>query len=64
MIALYLFVGSRLEESTRLLYQGAAYRTYRRLVPGLIPLPWKFLTRKQARDLIAGTAVAGPLGRE
>jgi len=53
MITLYFVVGSRLEERKLIVYHGDAYRRYRRLVPGLIPLPWKFLSREQAHRLIA-----------
>ena len=63
MISLYFVLGSRLEERKLLVYHGEAYRSYRRLVPGLIPLPWRFLTREQTRDLTAETAAAGPTKR-
>jgi protein-S-isoprenylcysteine O-methyltransferase Ste14 len=53
MITLYFILGSRLEESKLLVYHGERYRSYRRQVPGLIPLPWRYLTRDQARDLTA-----------
>jgi protein-S-isoprenylcysteine O-methyltransferase Ste14 len=53
MITLYFIFGSRLEESKLLVYHGERYRSYRRQVPGLIPLPWRYLTRDQARDLTA-----------
>jgi protein-S-isoprenylcysteine O-methyltransferase Ste14 len=52
LISLYLVVGSWLEERKLLVYHGAAYRNYRRLVPGLIPLPWRRLSRKQAEALL------------
>lgn len=63
MITLYFILGSRLEERKLLVYHGDAYQSYRRMVPSLIPLPWRYLTREQARDLAAGTAAAGPVGR-
>jgi hypothetical protein len=56
MITLYFLFGSRLEERKLLVYHGEAYRRYRRLVPSLIPLPWKYLTRQQVRDLTVAAA--------
>lgn len=53
MITLYFIVGSRLEERKLLVYHGELYRSYRRQVPSLLPLPWRYLTREQARDLTA-----------
>jgi protein-S-isoprenylcysteine O-methyltransferase Ste14 len=53
MITLYFVAGSRLEERKLLVYHGEAYRRYRRLVPSLVPSPWKFLSREQAHRLIA-----------
>jgi protein-S-isoprenylcysteine O-methyltransferase Ste14 len=63
MITLYFVLGSRLEERKLLAYHGEPYRRYRRLVPGLIPLPWRYLTREQVRDLAAEAAAADPSGR-
>jgi protein-S-isoprenylcysteine O-methyltransferase Ste14 len=51
MITFYFVVGSRLEERKLLAYHGELYRSYRRQVPSLIPLPWKYLTREEARAL-------------
>jgi protein-S-isoprenylcysteine O-methyltransferase Ste14 len=52
LISLYLIIGSRIEERKLLVYHGDVYREYRRLVPGLIPIPWRRLSRKQADDLL------------
>lgn len=51
-ISLYFVVGSRLEERKLMVYHGAAYREYRARVPGLIPLPWRYLTREQGEKLV------------
>jgi len=51
-ITLYFVVGSRLEERKLLRYHGAAYREYRERVPGLIPRPWRCLSREQAEELL------------
>ena len=63
MITLYFAFGSRLEERKLLVYHGEVYRRYLRLVPGLIPLPWKYLTSEQARALVTRTAVGAQRGR-
>lgn len=47
----YFIVGLRLEERKLLVYHGDKYRRYRQLVPALLPVPWRYLTRKQADDL-------------
>jgi protein-S-isoprenylcysteine O-methyltransferase Ste14 len=51
LITLYFFVGARLEESKLLVYHGEPYRRYRKEVPMLFPLPWRYLTREQARKI-------------
>lgn len=51
MISGYLVLGSWLEERKLLVYHGERYRRYRQQVPGLIPLPWRFLDREEADRL-------------
>src|SRR5512141_3333028 len=51
-ITLYFVVGSLLEERKLLVYHGETYRRYMARVPGLIPLPWKFLTEDEAEALL------------
>ncbi|HZW25114.1 MAG TPA: hypothetical protein VFF26_06505 [Gallionella sp.] len=51
-ITLYFFVGSRLEEKKLLVYHGDTYRRYMARVPGLIPLPWRFLSAEEAGALL------------
>lgn len=50
MMTLYFIIGSRYEDKKLIRYHGDIYQRYRELVPGLIPLPWKYLskTRMQA----------------
>ena len=55
-MTLYFWVGSKLEEKKLLVYHGDQYKTYMQKVPGLIPLPWKFLTRVEAGRLINKSA--------
>ncbi len=45
VITLYLIIGSRLEENKLIAQFGDSYRDYRSQVNGLIPLPWKILSR-------------------
>ena len=52
-LTLYFLIGSRLEERKLLVYHGERYREYRRFVPALIPLPWRWLTKEKARELAA-----------
>ncbi len=52
MATLYFIIGSRLEERKLLVYHGEIYRRYMERVPGLFPLPWKFLSAKAARELL------------
>lgn len=52
-VTAYLYIGSRLEEKKLLRYHGDVYRRYRERVPGLIPLPGRWLSREEARRLMA-----------
>lgn len=52
-VTLYFFIGSRFEERKLLVYHGELYREYRRHVPALIPLPWRWLANEKARELAA-----------
>lgn len=51
MISLYFVLGSRLEERKLIVYHEEVYRRYRRLVPALIPSPWRRLSPADARRL-------------
>lgn len=51
MLTLYFFVGSRFEERKLLVYHGEVYRRYMARVPGLIPLPWKWLRAEEVASL-------------
>ncbi|MFA7243316.1 MAG: hypothetical protein WC091_24680 [Sulfuricellaceae bacterium] len=54
LLTLYFVIGSRLEERKLLAYHGEIYRRYMERVPGLIPLPWKKLSRQEADELLRG----------
>jgi len=51
-LTLYFFLGSRLEEKKLKSYYGDVYKNYINRVPGLIPLPWKYLSQAEADALI------------
>jgi len=52
MITIYIVIGSRLEEKKLGVYHGPVYQEYTQRVAGLFPLPWKYLTRQQAMELL------------
>ncbi len=61
-ITLYFIIGSRLEEKKLLVYHGDTYRRYMERVPGLIPLPWKYLATDEAEALLKPDQDAGIKG--
>jgi len=52
MMTLYFIVGSRMEETKLVAYHGEVYRQYQRLVPGLVPLPWRHIDDQQMAELV------------
>ena len=52
LISAYLIIGSKMEERKLIVRYGKAYQEYIRHVPGLIPLPWRFLDKKEASRLV------------
>lgn len=52
LATLYFVLGSRLEERKLIRYHGEAYRRYRAAVPGLLPRPWRYLSRSESANLI------------
>lgn len=54
-ITLYFTIGSKFEERKLVALHGAAYRRYMARVPGLLPLPWKYLTAAEARSFFSPT---------
>ena len=54
VVTLYFVVGSRLEENKLVAMHCDTYREYRRRVPGLVPLPWKWLSVAEAAALVQG----------
>jgi len=53
LATLYFIIGSLLEEKKLCHYYGDVYREYKRAVPGLIPLPFHFLSQEKAEELEA-----------
>ncbi|MBF0471860.1 MAG: hypothetical protein HQL48_10870 [Gammaproteobacteria bacterium] len=47
VITLYFIFGSLLEERKLCHLYGERYRYYQKRVPGLIPLPWRYLSRQE-----------------
>lgn len=52
LISVYLVIGSRMEERKLVVELGDIYQQYRSTVPGLLPLPWKYLTAAEAKELL------------
>ena len=52
LVTVYLVLGSWQEERKLIVQYGEAYRIYRRKVPGLIPLPWRWLNTEEAEALL------------
>lgn len=52
ILTLYIAAGSRREENDLVSRYGQPYREYRKRVPALIPLPWRYLSARQAQDLL------------
>lgn len=54
MMTLYFVIGSKLEDRKLVRYHGDIYQRYRELVPGLIPLPWKYLSATNMKKIFEG----------
>lgn len=50
----YFIVGSKLEERKLISYHGECYRRYMGKVAGLVPLPWKTISKAEALALVSG----------
>ena len=51
LATLYFAIGSRWEENKLITEYGEVYQRYRKQVPGLIPLPWKYLRKHDVETL-------------
>ena len=52
LISLYFILGSHLEEKKLIAYNGDQYRLYRKYVAALVPLPWRFLSKQKAAEIM------------
>ena len=50
-ITMYFVIGSRFEERKLVAEFGERYRSYQRKVPRLFPLPWRVLSKEDAKKL-------------
>ena len=53
ILTIYFIIGSRLEERKLEQLHGEVYGRYRQRVPGLIPRPWRYLDKEEARQLLS-----------
>lgn len=53
MITLYFIVGSWFEEKKLLVFHGEIYRCYQRYVPGLFPMPWRYLNKAKREEVLS-----------
>jgi len=53
LVTFYLLVGSRMEERKLIASHGEVYRQYCQRVPGLVPRPWRYLSRMEAAQLMS-----------
>jgi len=53
LMTAYFFIGSKLEERKLIVYHGERYRRYMQKVAGLVPLPWKTLSKTEALALVS-----------
>ncbi|MBI4745975.1 MAG: hypothetical protein HY786_05400 [Deltaproteobacteria bacterium] len=51
-VSIYFIIGSKLEERKLIVYYGEVYRLYMERVSGLFPLPWRFLSRREAEEVM------------
>lgn len=50
----YFVVGSKMEERKLIAYHGERYRRYMGKVAGLVPLPWKTISKAEALEIVSG----------
>jgi len=52
-MSLYFIFGSWLEEKKLVIYHGKIYQQYKIFVPGLFPLPWRYLNDERQKELFS-----------
>lgn len=50
LLSVYFIYGSKLEDRKLIAYYGEAYRAYKKRVPGVFPLPFRYLDAATARE--------------
>jgi protein-S-isoprenylcysteine O-methyltransferase Ste14 len=51
LLTLYFWFGSQLEDRKLIAYYGDKYLIYTQKVYGIFPLPWRYLSIKEADDI-------------
>lgn len=64
MLTIYFYAGSKLEENKLIVYYGDIYRDYMQDVPGIFPLPWRYLKQTRLDQLIARYHASSDNGAE
>ncbi len=49
IVTAYFFIGAYFEERKLVKFYGKPYQKYRQKVPGIIPLPWRYLAKERGR---------------
>lgn len=52
VVTCYFIIGSKLEERKLIHYYGEKYERYMSAVSGIIPIPWRHITKKEAENLL------------
>ena len=61
-LTIYFIIGSRMEEKKLLLIYGKRYARYMKKVPGLLPLPWRYLRKAEVEEILGMQEVASARG--
>jgi protein-S-isoprenylcysteine O-methyltransferase Ste14 len=54
IMTIYFVIGSKMEERKLIAYHGERYRRYMEKVTGLVPLPWKTISKAEALKIVSG----------
>jgi len=59
-LSVYLVIGAHLEDNKLVARYGEPYRRYRARIPGLLPRPWRHLSKQDAEAILRGSKTAKP----